>query len=134
MHELSIASAIQDTAIRHADGRKVTGVQLRLGRLRQVVPGSLSFYFEIVGKETLTEDARLDIELVEARLRCAGCGADWDPAPSPAESEDELIYAPQFRCPECAAGGGEVVSGEELEVESIEVEQGAAPAGEPSAP
>jgi hydrogenase nickel incorporation protein HypA/HybF len=131
VHELSIASAIQDTVLRHAGGRRVTSVQLRLGRLRQVVPGSLSFYFEIVGRDTPTDGARLDLELVEGRLRC-DCGAEWDPAPSPAESEDELVLVPQFRCPGCGQGGGEVVAGEELEVESIEVED-PAPAGEPTA-
>ena len=125
MHELSIASAIQDTVLRHAEGRRVTAVQLRLGRLRQVVPGSLGFYFEIVGRDTLTDGARLDLELIDARLRCR-CGAEWDPSPSPAEREDELIFAPQFRCPSCGEGGGEVVAGEELEVESIEVETTAA--------
>jgi hydrogenase nickel incorporation protein HypA/HybF len=127
MHELSIASAIQDTILRHAEGRRVTSVQLRIGRLRQVVPTSLAFYFEIVSRETLTEGARIDLELIDALLRCE-CGAEWDPSPSPAETEDEVIFAPQFRCPRCGSGGGEVAAGEELEVESIEVE---APARDP---
>jgi hydrogenase nickel incorporation protein HypA/HybF len=126
MHELSIASAIQDTVLHYADGRKVTAVQLRVGRLRQVVPASISFYFEIVGRDTLTNGARLDLEPIDALLRC-GCGEEWDPAPSPAEREDELIFAPQFRCPACGMGGGDVVAGEELEVESIEVETESAP-------
>ena len=39
MHELSVSSAIVDTAVRHAEGRRVTSVQVRLGRLRQVDPG-----------------------------------------------------------------------------------------------
>jgi hydrogenase nickel incorporation protein HypA/HybF len=128
VHELSIASAVQDTVIRHAGGRPVKAVQMTIGRLRQVVPSSLSFYFEIVGRGTITEDARLEIELKDARLRCS-CGKDWDPSPAPAESEEELIYAPQFRCPACGKGGGEVIAGEELEVESIEVEDSPAPAG-----
>ena len=53
MHELSISSAIVDTALRHAGGRRVTSVALRVGALRQVVPESLKFYFEIVGRDTL---------------------------------------------------------------------------------
>ena len=132
MHELSIASAVQDTVIRHARGRPVRAVQMTIGRLRQVVPSSLSFYFEIVGRGTITEDARLEIELEDARLRCS-CGKDWDPSPAPAESEDEVIYAPQFRCPACEKGAAEVIAGEELEVESIEVEDSPAPAGGRSA-
>ena len=48
VHELSISSAIVDTVERHAEGRRVTVVSMRLGRMRQVVPDSLAFYFEIV--------------------------------------------------------------------------------------
>jgi hydrogenase nickel incorporation protein HypA/HybF len=43
VHELSVSAAVVDTAIRHAAGRKVTHVHLRVGALRQVVPDSLAF-------------------------------------------------------------------------------------------
>ena len=48
MHELSLSSAIVNTVERHAAGRRVTVVNMRIGTLRQVVPDSLTFYFEIV--------------------------------------------------------------------------------------
>jgi hydrogenase nickel incorporation protein HypA/HybF len=38
MHELSIAASIADIAVRHARGRKVSRVEVRVGHLRQVVP------------------------------------------------------------------------------------------------
>jgi hydrogenase nickel incorporation protein HypA/HybF len=111
MHELSVSSAVVDTALRHAGGRRVTVVTVRIGHLRQVVPDSLAFYWEVVARETLCEGARLEQVLVPARLRCGDCQREWDP-------EDAL-----FRCV-CGAAG-EVVSGNELEVESIEVEEAA---------
>jgi hydrogenase nickel incorporation protein HypA/HybF len=111
MHELSISAAICDTAVRHAAGRRVTGVAVRVGRLRQVVPASLSFCFGLVAKDTVCDGAVLDLELVPARLRCRACGHDWE------------IDVPAFRCPRCASGDAVVVTGEELEVESIEVEE-----------
>jgi hydrogenase nickel incorporation protein HypA/HybF len=109
MHEFSIASAVVDTAVRHARGRRVTVVWLRAGRLRQVVPDALEFAFGIVSRETLCEGARLELEVVPARLRCEACETAWE------------IELPVFRCPACGAGDACVVSGEELEVESIEV-------------
>jgi hydrogenase nickel incorporation protein HypA/HybF len=109
MHELSIASAVVDTAVRHAGGRRVTVVSLRVGHLRQVIPDSLEFYFGIVSRETVVEGARLEQEVVPARLRC-GCGCEW------------TAQAAAFRCPACTAGDVQVVSGDELEVESIELE------------
>jgi hydrogenase nickel incorporation protein HypA/HybF len=124
VHELSISSAIVDTALRHADGRQVTSVALRVGALRQVVPESLEFYFEIVGRDTLCEDARLDLEIVGAWMTCDVCGCEWDPAPEPAAAHaalDPTAGLPTFRCPGCELAGARVVRGDELEVESIEV-------------
>lgn len=123
MHELSLAGAIQATALRHADGKPVRSVQMRIGRLRQVVPDSLRFYFGVVAKDTLSDGAELELELVDALLRCGACGGEWDPAPRPAEDESELLLVPMFRCPRCSAGGTEVVRGEEFEVESIVIEE-----------
>ncbi len=114
MHELSISSAIVDTVVRHAEGRPVTAVRVRLGRLRQVVPSSLAFYFELVSRETVCEGARLEQEVVPATLRCSSCAHAWE------------IDAPLFRCPRCESTDVIVTAGEELEVESIEVEEAAA--------
>jgi hydrogenase nickel incorporation protein HypA/HybF len=98
------------TVERHAAGRRVTVVHLQVGHLRQVVPDSLAFYFEHVARGTVCEGARLEQELIPARLRC-GCGQEWE--------LDEL----DFRCPACREAGAVVVSGDELLVDSIDVEQ-----------
>ena len=45
VHELSLSSAILETVLKHADGRKVNTVELTVGALRQVVPESLDFYW-----------------------------------------------------------------------------------------
>ena len=128
MHELSVASAIAETAIRHAQGRRVVAVELKLGALRQVVDDSLVFLFGIATRETLCEGARLEIEPITGLLRCRACGAEWDPAPAPAYEDGELFALPRFRCPACGEAGAEVLAGDELLVDSIEVEDDA---GEP---
>lgn len=109
MHEFSIAAAVVDTAVRHAGGRRVGVVSVRCGMLRQVVPDALDFAFGIVARETLCDGARLEQEQVPTRLRCRGCGREW------------AIAVADFRCPACPSGDVEVRSGEELEVESIEL-------------
>ena len=123
MHELSISSAIVDTALRHAGGRRVTAVSVRAGALRQVVPDSLRFYFEIVARDTRCAGARLELEVVAAWMRCAECAQEWDPAPPPLAGHAELdpVVLPAFRCPACGATRTEPLRGGELEVESIEV-------------
>jgi hydrogenase nickel incorporation protein HypA/HybF len=111
MHELALSSAIVNTVVKHADGRPVSLVALRVGKLRQVVPETLEFYFEFVARDTICEGARLEQEVVEARLRCNPCGEEWE------------IEIPAFRCPTCGGSDVAVASGEEFEVESIEVEE-----------
>jgi hydrogenase nickel incorporation protein HypA/HybF len=127
VHELALSNAIVDTAVRHSAGRRVMAVQMRIGTLRQVVPDSLAFYFELVGRDTVCEGARLDYELVRAELACPACGERWDPAPRPTATHgtevDPLDALPRFRCPACRKSGGEVMRGDEFEVESITVDE-----------
>lgn len=111
MHELALSRAIVATVDKHAAGRRVSLVTLRVGRLRQVVPGTLEFYFEFVARGSVCEGARLELELVEARLHCNPCGTEWS------------IDRPAFRCPRCGDGDVSVIGGSEFQVESIEVEE-----------
>jgi hydrogenase nickel incorporation protein HypA/HybF len=110
MHELSLSSAIVNTVAKHADGRRVTAVDLRVGRLRQVIPETLEFYFEFVARDTVCEGAELRQEVIDARLRCAPCSYEWG------------IEIPAFRCPRCGGSDVSIATGNEFEVESIEVE------------
>lgn len=108
---MALGSAVVETVRKHAAGRKVSLVTLTVGRLRQVVPDSLSFYFEIIARDTEVEGARLDLQIVPARLQCSGCNNEWEPD------------FPTFRCPACSGGKVVVLSGEEFMVDSIEVEE-----------
>lgn len=133
MHELSVSSAIVDTVIRHARGRRVGTVHLQVGTLRQVVPESLDFYFGIVSRDTICAGAELDLELIAALMRCRECGHEWDPAPEPVHEGDPAAMLPRFRCPECEAAGAEVLAGDELLVDSIDVADAPPePAGQPA--
>jgi hydrogenase nickel incorporation protein HypA/HybF len=111
VHELSLSSAIVATVEKHAAGRRVSVVALRVGRLRQVVPDTLEFYFEFVARGSVCEGARLEQEVVDIRLRCNPCGSEWE------------IEVPAFRCPTCSGSDVMVTAGNEFHVESIEVEE-----------
>jgi hydrogenase nickel incorporation protein HypA/HybF len=109
MHELAISRAILDAAMRHADGRPVVLVSVTIGALRQVVPESLTFHFQIASRGTTCEGALLEPRFVPARLRCA-CGEEWQ------------LEEPSFRCPRCGGGQVSVLDGDQLCVDSIELE------------
>jgi hydrogenase nickel incorporation protein HypA/HybF len=111
MHELSIAQAVVAIASRHAAGRQVHRVELRVGHLRQVVPSALQFAFELVSSGTALDGAELVIEEVPARGRCRACGI-----------ETEMTAFP-LQCSSCGGLDLELLAGEELLVDALELEE-----------
>lgn len=118
MHELAIAGSVLEGVLRHAEGQRVTHVQLKVGHLRQVVPSSLEFAWQLVTRGTPAEGTALGIEHVEARGACRDCGT---------ESRQERF---PFRCADCGGFDVEVVGGDELLIDWLEVECAEAPAGD----
>ena len=113
MHEMGIALQIVEiaTASLPADlgAARIAKVNLKVGKLAAVVPESLRFCFSVAVRDTALADAILAIEEVPVVARCKDCGAQW------------TISEPVFVCKTCAGGSLEILSGRELDIESIEV-------------
>ena len=113
MHEMGIAMQIIEiaTASIPADegAVKVERVNLRVGKLAAVVADSLRFCFEIAAKETPLDGAELGIEEIPVVAMCKTCNAEW------------TIEGPAFSCQQCGSAQIEILSGRELNIESIEV-------------
>ena len=117
MHELAIAESVLAIVERHAAGRRVVEVQVRVGHLRQVVPSALEFAFELVAQGTVLEGAELRMEEVGAAGICRTCGAETP--------------LPEFPlcCRNCGGFDVEVTQGEELLVDSLELQENMATSG-----
>jgi hydrogenase nickel incorporation protein HypA/HybF len=111
MHELSIAQAIVDVARRHAAGRRVVRVEVKVGHLRQVAPDSLHFAFGLVAQGTALDGAELAIAQVPAAGRCRDCGAQ------------SALGGFPLCCAHCGSLDVEVLAGEELLVDALELEE-----------
>jgi hydrogenase nickel incorporation protein HypA/HybF len=109
MHELSICSAIAATAAKHADGRPVSQVTVQIGHLRQVVPDALLFSWEVVSSASQLQDAQLVIQEIPAVVECLECGAR------------STLDLPILSCGDCGSFNVKLLSGEELQVMSIEL-------------
>ena len=113
MHEMGIALQIVEiaTASLPADlgGARVTQVNLKIGKLAAVVPESLLFCFDVAVKDTVLAGAKLAIEEMPVVARCKDCSSQW------------TIDQPVFICKTCQSGSLEILSGRELDIESIEV-------------
>jgi hydrogenase nickel incorporation protein HypA/HybF len=111
MHELAIADAVARIACAHAGDRRVTRVEVKVGHLRQVVPASLAFSFELVSAGTQLEGAELDIEEVPAAVRCRDC------------AQESQVDGFPLHCRACGGLEVEVIGGEELLVDSLELDE-----------
>ena len=113
MHEISIAESIIQIAeakAREQGARSIQVIKLRLGEFTTIVPEALEFAFEIARQGTLAEFARLEIEIVPMVVRCVVCERDTKP-----------MNGIRLTCTECGFPM-EIVSGEELQIEYIEIE------------
>ncbi|MBA3430247.1 MAG: hydrogenase maturation nickel metallochaperone HypA [Actinobacteria bacterium] len=108
---MAIAESVIRIAGQHANGRRVTKVYLKVGHLRQIVPSALTFGFELVAQGTPVEGAELELDQIPAVGKCRACGV-----------ESQLPGFP-LQCRECGSFDVDIVKGEELYVESLEMEE-----------
>lgn len=113
MHEMGIAMEIIKIAIASIPpdlkNVRVERVNLNVGKLTAIVPESLRFCFDIVSKDTALCDATLHIEEIPIVIRCSDCNDEW------------TIDEPIFTCRTCHDGSVNIVSGRELDIQSIEI-------------
>lgn len=114
VHELSICTSLASIVEQHAAGRRVERVLLDVGHLRQVVPETLRYSWEVVVDGTPLAGSVLEINHIPAVLACRACGART------------TIDVPVFRCP-CGSIDVDVTSGQELLVRSLELSEPATP-------
>ena len=108
VHELSICTSLARIVEAHADGRTVEVVHLDVGQLRQVIPDTLRYSWEIVVIDTPLAGSVLDINHIPAVLQCRDCDTRT------------TIDVPVFRCG-CGSTAVDVVGGEELLVTSLDL-------------
>jgi hydrogenase nickel incorporation protein HypA/HybF len=114
MHELSIVESLieqveKEVAAAGHRGR-VLGLELIVGRLSGANADSIRFAFELLAPETLVEKAELRIAEPKAVCCCEDCGGR--------QEIDELTAA----CPECGGGRISFQGGQDLLLQSIELE------------
>jgi hydrogenase nickel incorporation protein HypA/HybF len=113
MHELSVTESLLNIALQHAEkagARRVTDLHLVIGELASMVDDSIQFYWDIIAKDTIAEQAILHFRRVPAQLQCMTCFEKYHP------TDRELA------CPRCNGVNTKIIAGEEFRLESIDVE------------
>ncbi|MFH0916275.1 MAG: hydrogenase maturation nickel metallochaperone HypA [bacterium] len=113
MHELSIAQALVDQVeeVRTSNGGgRVLAAQVRIGTWHLIVPEILAGYYELLVRGTPLEGSRVAIETVDARARCNKCNRIFP------------VQEAWVVCPDCASLDACLLSGKELNLVSVEME------------
>ncbi len=113
MHELAITQSMLDLVLEEAKkvgAERVQRINLVIGEMSGIVGQSVEFYFGFLSQDTIACGATLSFENTRTQARCRECG------------EVFALKELDWSCPSCHNSSLEVIAGNELYVESIEVE------------
>lgn len=113
MHEASIAQNLLEIILdkaRECKANKITLIKLKIGDFAGINQDSLRFVFENYSKGTLAEEAFLKITPIPLLGKCRKC------------NETFKIKKDEFKCSKCGSVEVDIISGEDLYVENIEIE------------
>ena len=116
MHELGIAEGILGSAVtaaRDAEAVRINTVTVTIGELTEVMEDALQFAWDAICPGTLAEGATLEVHMTRARSRCAECG-----------SEFEHGRYDGSKCPSCGSMFVQLLTGRELKIDSIDIDEG----------
>jgi len=113
MHELSITKSMVDLAVdegKKAGARRVGKINLIVGEMSGVVDECIKFYFGFLSKDTIVDGAELEFKRVPMTARCKECRNEF------------MLGDFDWHCPKCRGAKLDIIAGDELRIESIEVE------------
>ena len=111
MHEIEMALELikaVDQAVREHPGQIISAVRVKLGRARGIDPLALKAAFDWIKPDTVARGTMLQIEVIPTTVRCNLCDFTFD--------SDEVMP----ECPHCGGLGGEILTGNEFCVTSVE--------------
>jgi hydrogenase nickel incorporation protein HypA/HybF len=119
MHELSIASGLVEKLLDFADknpNKKIVAVRLAVGELSHIEEEQLRFCYQAITTETPLEGSILEIEKIDAMVKCPYCSYRgrpkyWDGALSG-------IPVATLECPACGKAT-EATDGQECAIKSL---------------
>jgi hydrogenase nickel incorporation protein HypA/HybF len=98
---------IVEAAADREGAERINVIHLRIGEMAGINYESLEFAFSILSKGTRSEGGRLEYDKIELKGKCSDCSKEFQP--------EELV----FRCPACGSAKIEIISGREMEVDYI---------------
>lgn len=116
MHELGLVSGILETVgktAREAGASRVVSVSLRIGDMAEVNPETMEFAWDVLCEDDpLCVEATLEVAYVHPSSVCLDCGEEF---------EHDRFH---LRCPACGSADTVLITGREMDIVSMEIEDG----------
>jgi hydrogenase nickel incorporation protein HypA/HybF len=111
MRELEATqNLLKKSLLQVKDPARIKSIHFILGEMAELDPTLIEKHWRELSKATPAEHAQLHFRLRKAEVQCMACFSKYQPL-------DGKIH-----CPYCGSYGAKILSGEEFELESIEVE------------
>lgn len=112
MHEYSVVSSLIDVCEKQAkksNAKEIKKITLQVGRLSGIEVHFLESCFETFKEDTICHNAKLIIKTVEVEIYCEECNTK------------QIVLDNNFLCQLCESRKTQILQGQELLVESIEI-------------
>ncbi|HET9590177.1 MAG TPA: hydrogenase maturation nickel metallochaperone HypA [Anaerolineales bacterium] len=113
MRERQAAKFILEAVLRRArqsNAKHIKNLHLRLGEISELDQNAIQRSWEELAEGTPAESAQLHFHPIPAEVQCMACFRKYHP-------ENGKIH-----CPYCGSVGAKILSGEEFQIESIELD------------
>ena len=112
MHETAVILALAEQVHQFLPERgQLRQVHIEVGHLEHLDEGTLLAAWQAITAAGTLEGASLVVDWVRMRVRCRGCGGEYEPA--------NITY---LVCPDCRAARPEILSGSGILLRSLEVD------------
>jgi len=113
VHELAVTQRVLDIALekaKEAQANRVAAINLVIGEMSSIADDCMQFYFDFLSQDSPASGATLSFKRIPTQLGCRRCGHSF------------ALNSPPWKCPQCEQWDVEIQAGQELYIDSIEVE------------
>lgn len=113
MHELSVTQGLLKICLEEGEKhkiKKIKEINIKVGELTDLVPSCISYYFNIVAKDTIAENTKINIERIAVEIKCNECNYEGK------------LGKNSYVCPICNGNKYEITKGREFYLDTMEVE------------
>lgn len=111
MRELqSTQNILKKSLLQINDTERIKSIHLVIGEISELDQSLIQKHWSEISRGTAAEQAQLHFRLIKAEVQCMACFGKYHPV-------DGRIH-----CPYCGSYGAKVLSGEEFDLESVELE------------